>query len=203
MRGLAGDKLSGNDAELKEFRDRCNDQKILIEKLESDLTATAGRRRGHVRHWLFHLNVVNLVDFIKQALCDGDLSTLEVLETIDVVTTEGGRNRKDATVVMDTEEKYSEQYENKLDPFRRFNQAENQRSYTRLKIHDRASLSIGRAILTSASARMTFFFYFLILHLMVFLVLYRFAYTESCERDFQQDCIAQFERHMQQHHPDV
>ncbi|KAK6029352.1 CASP protein [Ostertagia ostertagi] len=105
------------------------------------------------------------------------------------------------SVALPEESNYSAQYERRLDPFQRFGQAETQRGYARLPIHDRASLSIGRAVMTSASARMTFFFYLVVLHLLVFLVLYRFAYTESCERDFQQDCVAQFERHMREHHP--
>ncbi|KAK6061127.1 CASP protein [Cooperia oncophora] len=112
-----------------------------------------------------------------------------------------GNKSSETSVSLPEESSYSAQYERHLDPFQRFGQAETQRVYTRLPMHDRASLSIGRAIMTSASARMTFFFYLVVLHLLVFLVLYRFAYTESCERDFQQDCVARFERHMREHHP--
>uniref|UniRef100_A0A7I4Z731 Protein CASP n=1 Tax=Haemonchus contortus TaxID=6289 RepID=A0A7I4Z731_HAECO len=114
-----------------------------------------------------------------------------------------GNKPAETSVPLPEESSYSAQYERRLDPFQRFGQAETQRGYARLPIHDRASLSIGRAIMTSASARMTFFFYLVILHLLVFLVLYRFAYTESCERDFQQDCVARFERHMREHHPGI
>ncbi|EPB68158.1 CASP protein [Ancylostoma ceylanicum] len=114
-----------------------------------------------------------------------------------------GSKSAETNVPIPEESNYSAQYEKRLDPFQRFGQAETQRSYARLPMHDRASLSIvrGRAIMTSASARMTFFFYLVFLHLLVFLVLYRFAYLESCERDFQQDCVAKFERHMKEHHP--
>ncbi|WKY03006.1 hypothetical protein Q1695_016362 [Nippostrongylus brasiliensis] len=112
-----------------------------------------------------------------------------------------GSKSPETTVLLPEENNYSQQYERRLDPFQRFGQAEIQRSYSRLPMHDRASLSIGRAIMTSASARMTFFFYLIVLHLLVFLVLYRFAYAESCERDFQQDCVVKFERHMREHHP--
>ncbi|ETN69262.1 CUT domain protein [Necator americanus] len=112
-----------------------------------------------------------------------------------------GSKSAETSVPLPEESNYSAQYEKRLDPFQRFGQAETQRTYARLPIHDRASLSIGKAIMTSASARMTFFFYLVFLHLLVFLVLYRFAYFESCERDFQQDCVAKFERHMKEHHP--
>lgn len=112
-----------------------------------------------------------------------------------------GNKAAETSVSLPEESSYSAQYENRLDPFQRFGQAETQRGYARLPLHDRASLSIGKAIMTSASARITFFFYLIILHLLVFLVLYRFAYAESCERDFQQDCVARFERHMKEHHP--
>ncbi|VDL75150.1 unnamed protein product [Nippostrongylus brasiliensis] len=81
-----------------------------------------------------------------------------------------GSKSPETTVLLPEENNYSQQYERRLDPFQRFGQAETQRSYSRLPMHDRASLSIGRAIMTSASARMTFFFYLIVLHLLVFLL---------------------------------
>ncbi|KAJ1367704.1 hypothetical protein KIN20_028667 [Parelaphostrongylus tenuis] len=112
-----------------------------------------------------------------------------------------GSKSTETSVPLPEEGNYSAQYERRLDPFQKFGQAETQRGYARLPLHDRASLNIGKAIMTSPSARLTFFFYLVVLHLLVFLVLYRFAYTESCERDMQQDCVAKFDLHMKEHHP--
>ncbi|VDM77896.1 unnamed protein product, partial [Strongylus vulgaris] len=78
-----------------------------------------------------------------------------------------GRKSTETSVPLPEESNYSAQYEKRLDPFQRFGQAETQRTYARLPLHDRASLSIGKAIMTSPSARMTFFFYLLFLHLLV------------------------------------
>uniref|UniRef100_A0A915PEN7 Protein CASP n=1 Tax=Setaria digitata TaxID=48799 RepID=A0A915PEN7_9BILA len=63
----------------------------------------------------------------------------------------------------ETEIRYQNEYEQHLDPFRRFSLQEKQRKYGQLRTYDKAALG---------------------------LVLYRFAYTESCQRDFQADCIA-------------
>ena len=37
---------------------------------------------------------------------------------------------------------YSEQYEQRLDPFTKFSQSEKQRTYSKLQLHDRATLTI-------------------------------------------------------------
>ncbi|CAD6188333.1 unnamed protein product [Caenorhabditis auriculariae] len=70
-------------------------------------------------------------------------------------------------------ESYNDQYESKLDPFRKFNVQETQRGYAKLKLHDRATLSI---------------------------VLYKFAFEQSSLRDADADCTHQFQQHMLEHH---
>uniref|UniRef100_F1KZE9 Protein CASP n=1 Tax=Ascaris suum TaxID=6253 RepID=F1KZE9_ASCSU len=100
----------------------------------------------------------------------------------------------------EAEVRYENEYEKHMDPFRKFNIQERQRKYAQLRPHDKAILGLGRWMMGSAQSRATFFFYLLFLHLLVFLVLYRYAYVESSEHDFQTDCVAKFQQHMHQFH---
>uniref|UniRef100_A0A914V7Q1 Protein CASP n=1 Tax=Plectus sambesii TaxID=2011161 RepID=A0A914V7Q1_9BILA len=100
----------------------------------------------------------------------------------------------------DIENRYSGEYERHLDPFKTFNLQEKQRKYGQLRTHDKATLGIGRWIMSSSQTRAIFFFYLVFLHLLVFTVLYRVAYTESCKRDFATDCVSKFQEHMHQVH---
>ncbi|XP_072099203.1 protein CASP-like isoform X7 [Mobula birostris] len=86
----------------------------------------------------------------------------------------------------DTELRYSSQYEERLDPFASFSRKERQRRYLSLSPWDKATLSMGRIILSSKLARTIAFFYTLLLHCLVFLVLYKVAWSESVGRD----CVA-------------
>ncbi|NWR21004.1 CASP protein, partial [Emberiza fucata] len=70
----------------------------------------------------------------------------------------------------DTEQRYSSQYEERLDPFSSFSRKERQRKYLSLSPWDKATLSMGRLILSNKTARTVAFFYTLLLHCLVFLV---------------------------------
>lgn len=101
----------------------------------------------------------------------------------------------------DVETRYKDEYERHIDPFKKFNAQERQRKYAQLKPYDKAALHLGRWVMSSGQSRAIFMFYLIFLHLLVFLVLYRFAYTESCQHDFRTDCIANFRNHMNRFHP--
>ncbi|XP_035690141.1 protein CASP-like isoform X4 [Branchiostoma floridae] len=109
---------------------------------------------------------------------------------------------KAMTATDDTESRYSSQYEERLDPFSSFSRKERQRKYMNMSPYDKATLSMGRVILSNKIARTITFFYTLLLHCLVFLVLYKLAYTESCKRDSAADCYQKFAEHMQQFHED-
>ncbi|CAH1232311.1 protein CASP-like isoform X3 [Branchiostoma lanceolatum] len=109
---------------------------------------------------------------------------------------------KAMTATDDTESRYSSQYEERLDPFSSFSRKERQRKYMNMSPYDKATLSMGRVILSNKIARTITFFYTLFLHCLVFLVLYKLAYTESCKRDSAADCYQKFAEHMQQFHED-
>uniref|UniRef100_A0A8C4JN33 CASP C-terminal domain-containing protein n=1 Tax=Dromaius novaehollandiae TaxID=8790 RepID=A0A8C4JN33_DRONO len=88
----------------------------------------------------------------------------------------------------DTELRYSSQYEERLDPFSSFSRKERQRKYLSLSPWDKATLSMGRLILSNKTARTVAFFYTLFLHCLVFLVLYKTAWSESVGRDCAAYC---------------
>uniref|UniRef100_A0A1A8DHP5 Protein CASP n=1 Tax=Nothobranchius kadleci TaxID=1051664 RepID=A0A1A8DHP5_NOTKA len=88
----------------------------------------------------------------------------------------------------DTVMRYSSQYEERLDPFSSFSKRERQRRYLSLSPWDKATLSLGRVILSNKMARTIAFFYTLFLHCLVFLVLYKTAWSESIGRDCTTFC---------------
>uniref|UniRef100_A0A1I8G3L9 Protein CASP n=1 Tax=Macrostomum lignano TaxID=282301 RepID=A0A1I8G3L9_9PLAT len=91
---------------------------------------------------------------------------------------------------------YSEAYETRLDPFAKFSRRERERKIAELRPHDKLTLSIGRLILGSRTARAVAFGYTVLLHLLVFLVLFRMAYMETDRRDLSAECQHKFQEHM-------
>nr|XP_030727952.1 protein CASP isoform X5 [Globicephala melas] len=104
----------------------------------------------------------------------------------------------------DTELRYSTQYEERLDPFSSFSKRERQRKYLSLSPGDsptHASLvPQGRLVLSNKMARTIGFFYTLFLHCLVFLVLYKLAWSESVERDCATFCAKKFADHLHKFH---
>lgn len=78
--------------------------------------------------------------------------------------------------------KYAGEYEKQLDPFAKFSQRERARKYMNLSPHDKVTLSMGRIILGSKTARTIAFFYTILIHCLLYLILYKFANTEDCKR---------------------
>ncbi|XP_054459532.1 cut-like homeobox 1b [Anoplopoma fimbria] len=100
----------------------------------------------------------------------------------------------------DTVMRYSSQYEERLDPFASFSKKERQRRYLSLSPWDKATLSLGRVILSNKMARTVAFFYTLFLHCLVFLVLYKTAWSESIGRDCSAFCAKKYSDHLHQFH---
>ncbi|KAB7495980.1 Protein CASP [Armadillidium nasatum] len=99
-----------------------------------------------------------------------------------------------------SEIRYSNQYENSLDPFMTFSQKEKHKRYLSLSPFEKITFSIGQFILKSKKARTATFMYVSLLHCLVFIVLYKFAFTESYKRDFYSDCAQKFAEHMHDVH---
>ncbi|XP_067450960.1 cut-like homeobox 1b isoform X6 [Thunnus thynnus] len=100
----------------------------------------------------------------------------------------------------DTVMRYSSQYEERLDPFASFSKKERQRRYLSLSPWDKATLSLGRVILSNKTARTIAFFYTLFLHCLVFLVLYKTAWSESIGRDCSAFCAKKYSDHLHRFH---
>ncbi|MBN3308993.1 CASP protein, partial [Amia calva] len=100
----------------------------------------------------------------------------------------------------DTVLRYSSQYEERLDPFASFSKRERQRRYLSLSPWDKATLSMGRVILSNKMARTIAFFYTLFLHCLVFLVLYKTAWSESIGRDCTAYCAKKYSDHLHRFH---
>ncbi|XP_077350357.1 cut-like homeobox 1b isoform X3 [Festucalex cinctus] len=100
----------------------------------------------------------------------------------------------------DTVMRYSSQYEERLDPFASFSRKERQRRYLSLSPWDKATLSLGRVILSNKTARTIAFFYTLFLHCLVFLVLYKTAWSESIGRDCSTFCAKKYADHLHRFH---
>uniref|UniRef100_A0A8C6X8C9 Protein CASP n=1 Tax=Naja naja TaxID=35670 RepID=A0A8C6X8C9_NAJNA len=100
----------------------------------------------------------------------------------------------------DTELRYSSQYEERLDPFTSFSRKERQRKYQSLSPWDKATLSLGRLVLSNKMARTIAFFYTLFLHCLVFLVLYKIAWSESVGRDCSAYCAKKYADHLHKFH---
>ncbi|KAG7270291.1 hypothetical protein CRUP_037515 [Coryphaenoides rupestris] len=77
---------------------------------------------------------------------------------------------------------------------------ERQRRYQSLSPWDKATLSLGRGILSNKVARTVAFFYTLFLHCLVFLVLYKTAWSESIGRDCSAFCAKKYSDHLHRFH---
>jgi len=97
---------------------------------------------------------------------------------------------------LQLESRYASQYEQSLDPFQAFARKERNRKYGSMRPYEKATLASVRFILGSPLARTFAFFYSIFLHLLVFVVLWRFSMVEECRADAREDCAKQFAEHM-------
>jgi homeobox protein cut-like len=98
--------------------------------------------------------------------------------------------------------KYTNEYEKRLDPFQKFTSNEKQKRYTNLKLHDKFTLSLGRYILSSKTGRLVFVLYIAIIHLLIFLSTYKIAHTESAINHMSAECAKMYGEHMANVHGD-
>jgi len=125
---------------------------------------------------------------------------VKLYEKIRFLQSYPSKGEKEGAAADDVTSSYSSQYEERLDPFTSFSRKERQRRYLELKPYDKITLSMGRLIMGNKTARVFAFFYTIILHSMVFLVLYKLAHTESCKRDMAADWHEKYAEHMMKVH---
>ena len=96
--------------------------------------------------------------------------------------------------------KYTTDYEKRLDPFSKFSFREKQKRYANLQLHDKFTLNFGRFILSNKTSRLIFCAYFLIIHLLIFLNLYHVAHADASHRDLSVVCAHAYKNHMAEVH---
>ncbi|XP_074637527.1 protein CASP-like [Acropora palmata] len=148
---------------------------------------------AQLRHNQQQITVLqNEVDTLRS----DNVKLYEKIKFLQSYPTKGQGGRDDDSAVS----RYSSQYEQRLDPFSAFNQREKQQRYLGLSPYEKVTLNLGKFIMSNKVARTIAFFYTLLVHLMVFLVLYKLAYTESCKRDVATECARRFAEHMHEVH---
>ncbi|KAJ7375021.1 intra-Golgi vesicle-mediated transport [Desmophyllum pertusum] len=148
---------------------------------------------AQLRHNQQQISVLqNEVDTLRS----DNVKLYEKIKFLQSYPTKGAGGRDDEGAVS----RYSSQYEQRLDPFSAFNQREKQQRYMGLSPHEKVTLNLGRFIMSNKVARTIAFFYSLLVHLLIFLVLYKLAYTESCKRDVASECAKRFAEHMHDVH---
>lgn len=88
--------------------------------------------------------------------------------------------------------KYASQYEDQLDPFMKFSRNEKLRKYTNLSAHDKITLNMGKFILSNKIARTCIFVYTIVIHMLLYLILYKFGNTTDCKNHLAELCIEKF-----------
>lgn len=96
--------------------------------------------------------------------------------------------------------KYTSEYEKRLDPFAKFNYNEKQKRYANLKLHDKFTLNFGRFILSNKMARLIFCAYFFIIHILIFISSYHMAHHDKDVRDYSAHCAEAYKDHMDKAH---
>jgi len=113
-----------------------------------------------------------------------------------------GSGRKQGDTVVPVENRYQGEYEQKLDPFQTFSQAEKKRKYGQLSVIEKVILSLIRFMVSNKTVRLMVTFYSILLHGLVFAVLYKLAMTESCKHDMAARWHEKYIEHMQDVHGD-
>lgn len=106
---------------------------------------------------------------------------------------------------VEVEARYQTQYEQRLDPFTTFSNQEKQKRYGNLNIAEKLILWMVRFMMSNKVARLMIFAYSVFLHMLVFMVLMRMAYSESHARHVAEEVAwkRKLEDHMRDHHDGV
>jgi len=127
---------------------------------------------------------------------------VKLYEKIRFLQACGGNMRKQGDTVVPVETRYQGEYEQKLDPFQSFSQAERKRKYGQLSVIEKVILSLIRFMVSNKTVRLMVTFYSILLHGLVFAVLYKLAMTESCKHDMAARWHEKYIEHMQDVHGD-
>lgn len=121
---------------------------------------------------------------------------VKLYEKIKFIQGYQGHAGSAVSIPDDTVSRYGPDYEESINPFKAFNNKERQRKYFNLSPADKFTLNLGKIVLSNKYGRLMVFIYILVVHALVFLVLYKLSHTESCKRNLAEDCVMQFAQHM-------
>ncbi|KAN0040502.1 hypothetical protein ACTA71_008839 [Dictyostelium dimigraforme] len=110
----------------------------------------------------------------------------DVERGLDIPSSSSSSSSHSVSGGPETEEKYGKLYEESINPFLSFNKKEKYRRYREMNTAERVILNGSRFFLSNKYSRLFLFIYSVLLHLMVFLTLYRLATitTEQHEMGF-------------------
>ncbi|KAF8569292.1 hypothetical protein P879_01880 [Paragonimus westermani] len=100
-------------------------------------------------------------------------------------------------------QKYFQVYEANLDPFNQFSKQERQRHYQELRPHEKIMLKTVRLVVGNRTARLGAFIYAIVLHVLVFLALYKAAHFQTSAIEAEATCLERYAEHMRSVHKEV
>ncbi|KAF5401112.1 Homeobox protein cut [Paragonimus heterotremus] len=100
-------------------------------------------------------------------------------------------------------QKYFQAYEANLDPFNQFSRQERQRHYQELRPHEKIMLKTVRLVVGNRMARLGAFIYAIVLHVLVFLALYKAAHFQTSAIEAEATCLERYAEHMRSVHKEV
>jgi len=112
---------------------------------------------------------------------------IKLYEKIKYLQSYGILNKSRTTVDLESNKgevdevdmKYSKLYEDSVNPFVIFNRKEKYQRYKELNAAEKVILNSGRFLLSTKFTRTFLFFYSVLLHVLVFLTLYKLVHTST------------------------
>ncbi|CAL8101662.1 unnamed protein product [Calicophoron daubneyi] len=121
-------------------------------------------------------------------------------ETGAITTSDGTSTAVHLATSDPTVIKYSQAYEAQLNPFHQFSRQERLRFVQGLPPHEKLMFRIGRVVLGDRRARLIAFLYALVLHLLIFIALYKVAYSQDTAIEAESSCLRRYADHMRSVH---
>ena len=97
-------------------------------------------------------------------------------------------------------QRYSQGYEESINPFKAFSAKEKQRKYMNMSPADKISIALSRWVLSNKTARLVFVVYLLILHFLIFFVTAHVSHQASSQTPIAEECMHRFAEHMSHLH---
>jgi len=199
------------DTELEDMREASpilSMKSALSSSTESSLLPIVEAQRERLRLRNDELESLSLTQQHQLSTLTSQVESLQqdnvkLYEKIRFLQSCGATNRRKEDTVVAVESRYQSDYERKLDPFQSFSQAERKRKYGQLSVAEKVILSLVRFIVSNKTARMMLTLYSILLHGLVFVVLYKMAMNESCKHDMAAKWHEKFIEHMQDVHGNV